>query len=581
MKRKCQSRRLLLPIMLALIMIIPCGVISSRKPLPQPLPPSTMEVWGQAYLNETLLPDGKSITAWIDGTQYGDYITIAGGWYNLNIQGDWPETLDLKEGGVDDDLVIFEYIDGNDVYYSNITKDYVMNGWSVTPFDLYFNSSVEEPTELKINEICTDDGFGSQYVYLYNPSASPVNLSDYFLQKDIPGSTNGYDGATVALSGTIDAGGLSFVDLGAGGFLETVADELKLVWINTGTFIADGNDVPIDRVEYGNENQVPDDTILVDAPAPPSGWFIRRTPNGQDTDNCLADFQLYEIDLIPPEPATNVHAELTYSATDDVTIYWDLSADDGGGFNDVDHYEVWFITNGWHSTGDTYAWLDTAVIPSGTTSYVHVNRGADNGFSFCYQLRTYDTAGHETKTLIQAAKYAKSMGVAPNPSRWWLVGSAIVQSSTSIDHVVQGLNLPGEGLMAWDADNQKWLSNWTARPYSLNDLTDITNEMGFWLKIQPINTRLCTAGYIANMSIDSHTGWNLVPYPYAERDKNTDDIELDLIANCPNYVPGSLTIFDVNEPYRIRLPASDVISNNEEGLWIEVTADTVWTVINY
>ncbi len=564
-----------MPIMLALMLIIPCGVISSRKPLPQPLPPSTMNVWGQAYLDGVLFFGGDEITAWIDGTQYGAYYCLPDGWFNLQIDGDWIETFNLKEGGVDDDLIIFEYDDGGDLYYANKTKDYVMNESPMDPFDLYFNTSNDTPAELKINEICTDDGFGSQYVVLFNRHWTAVNLDDYFLQKDIPGSTNGYDGATVTLSGTIDVGGLSFVDLGAGGFLETAADELKLVWINTDPNVAEGNNVTIDRVEYGNDNQVPDNTILVDAPAPPLGWFIKRTPNGYDSDNCFVDFQLYDIDLTPPKPATNVHAELTYSATDDVTIYWDASTSP-----DVDHYEIWFITNGWDSTGDTYAWLDTAVIPSGTTSYVHVNRGADNGFSYCYQLRTYDTAGYETRTLIQAAKLGRIMN--PMQSSWWLLGSCLVQSDTSLPHVLQGTGLPeqGEYALAWDAPTQRWISHLRGRPDSKNDLTDITNEMGFWLRING-NPRLCTAGYVSNMSIDCYAGWNLVPCPYPVRNKNTDDIELDLIANCTNYVPGSLTIHDYNEPYNIRPAAGDVFLFNQVGFWIEVTADTVWTVINY
>jgi hypothetical protein len=104
--------------------------------------------------------------------------------------------------------------------------------------------------------------------------------------------------------------------------------------------------------------------------------------------------------------------------------------------------------------------------------------------------------------------------------------------------------------------------------------------MGFWMHITG-NARFATAGYIDNMAIDCYAGWNLVPYPFADRSLNTDQIELDLIANCPNYVPGSLTIRDNGQPYYIRSAASDTITNNEEGLWIQVTADTIWTVLNY
>ncbi len=283
----------------------------------------------------------------------------------------------------------------------------------------------------------------------------------------------------------------------------------------------------------------------------------------------------FTIDSTAPLPATNPHAELTWSASDDVTIYWDASPSP-----DVDHYEIWFITNGWDPTGDTYAWLDSAVIPAGAASYVHANRGGDNGFSYCYQVRTYDTAGHETRTTIQAAKYGRTLPFAQGD--WWLAGSALMQSDTSLNHVIQGFNLPAnrDYVLAFDATTQQWITYLEGRDASLNLLTDITNEMGFWMHITG-NARFATAGYIEDMSIDCYAGWNLVPYPYAARGMNTDDIELDLIANCPNYVPGSLTIRDNSQPYYIRSPASDTITFREEGIWIQVTADTIWTVLNY
>ncbi len=285
----------------------------------------------------------------------------------------------------------------------------------------------------------------------------------------------------------------------------------------------------------------------------------------------------FAIDSTAPDPATNVHAELT--GTIDVTIYWTASASP-----DVDYYEIWYVglsaINNWDPSGDSYGFL--ATVSGGTTSFVHANRGKNNGNSYVYQIRTFDLAGNEERTLTQAAKFGRTLGYAANPSHWWLMGSCLVQSDTALDHVIQGEGLPGSSdyVMAWDAANQLWLSHNDNRPTSLNSLTDITNEIAFWLHITA-NTRLTTAGYIADMSIDCYAGWNLIPYPYAERAKTTDQIEVDLIANCPNYVPGSLTIFDFNEQYGIRTPTGDTIEYNEEGFWVQVTADCNWLVSNY
>jgi hypothetical protein len=76
-------------------------------------------------------------------------------------------------------------------------------------------------------------------------------------------------------------------------------------------------------------------------------------------------------------------------------------------------------------------------------------------------------------------------------------------------------------------------------------------------------------------------GWNLIPYPYAERYHTTAQIEADLIANCPDYVPGSLSIFDSSSPYYLGVPDGTEQIANEEGLWLQVSSSTTWQVFNY
>jgi hypothetical protein len=292
-----------------------------------------------------------------------------------------------------------------------------------------------------------------------------------------------------------------------------------------------------------------------------------------DTDESSLTFT---IDTTAPQPATNLHAELT--GINDITVYWDLSVDDGGGLNDVVRYEIWYVQNGWDSTGASYGYL--ATVPAGTNNYVHLNRGVNNQNSYCYQIRTFDIVNREVNTLVQAAKFGRTLALSQDD--WWLLGSCIAQSNTSLNHVIQGQGLPAnwDYVMTWDPTNDKWISYLKGRPDSLNDLSDITNEIGFWLHITG-NSRFTTAGYVTDLSIDLGAGWNLVPYPYAQRSKTAGEIESDLTTNCPTYVPGSLRIFDYNEPYGIKTAAGETISNNEEGFWIQVTTDTVWTVTNY
>ncbi len=284
------------------------------------------------------------------------------------------------------------------------------------------------------------------------------------------------------------------------------------------------------------------------------------------------------IDSTAPLPATNPHAELT--GTNDVTIYWNASTSP-----DVDHYEVWYHSFIWDSTGDIYNLL--ATVPAGMTNYVHPNRGANNGGSYYYQIRTFDIGGNETRTLIQAAKIGNFLSIAQ--SEWWLLGPSLVQSNTSLDHVIQGQSMPGawDYALVWDAPTQRWYSHLKGRPDSLNELTDITNDMGFWLHITG-TARFATAGHITDTNYilmmgenGPHWGWNLVAYPYAERSKTTADIEMDLFSGCSQYVPGSLTIFDPTNPYYVKTLNGTEVLQPGDAFWVRIWADCVWTVDNY
>jgi hypothetical protein len=148
--------------------------------------------------------------------------------------------------------------------------------------------------------------------------------------------------------------------------------------------------------------------------------------------------------------------------------------------------------------------------------------------------------------------------------------------------VIQGQGLPGnrDHVLAWDSTNQEWITYVEGRPAFLNDLTDITNEMGFWLHIIS-SIRLTTAGFVTDMNIDLNAGWNLIAYPYAQRYKTTAQIETDLSINCPGYVPGSLMIMDTSSPYLLKIPDGTEMIPHEEGLWVQCIFDCTWSVLNY
>jgi|GEM_PF-4482288 len=283
-------------------------------------------------------------------------------------------------------------------------------------------------------------------------------------------------------------------------------------------------------------------------------------------DTSLSDMA---IDSTAPAPATNARAELEGTG---VRIYWDASASP-----DIDYYEVYYIMNGWDPTGNTY----TNYLSAGSnTDVLHGSVGISNPQSYFYQVRAFDHAGHETRTTVQAAKIGKTMSSILNPSGWFMLGSPLVQSDTSLNHVLQGQSLPGnwDYAMAWEATGDHWMSHLTTRPAPLNDLSDIANDMGFWLHINT-NARWATAGYITDLSIPMKTGWNLVPYAFATRSMSASAIETHLTTNCAGF--DSWEMFDHTAAYRLKTPTGTELIGHGDAIWVHVTADCNWNIINY
>jgi len=126
----------------------------------------------------------------------------------------------------------------------------------------------------------------------------------------------------------IPGGQSIYVNLTAIGInLALSGDELKLVWSNLGGIGApfNGNDVVVDRVEYGNQDMEPDNTTMPDATAPAPGWELYRLIPGQDTNDCSVDFGTQAETAWPttiPEQVvvTATHDDISYP--NDIKLNW-------------------------------------------------------------------------------------------------------------------------------------------------------------------------------------------------------------------------------------------------------------------
>ena len=188
--------------------------------------------------------------------------------------------------------------------------------------------------------------------------------------------------------------------------------------------------------------------------------------------------------------------------------------------------------------------------------------------------------GHVTRTIGQAGKIGTTLSTFTNPSGWFMLGSFLVQSDTSLGHVIQGQGFPTnwDHAQAYDPAGTGWTSHIKGRPDTVNSLTDITDQDGFWLHVTG-NSRWATAGYVADMNIDLEAGWNLVPYPFAEKSKTATEVETHLAVNCPNF--DAWEIFDAGADYRMRTPVGSEPLMHGDAFWVHVSADTTWSIINY
>jgi hypothetical protein len=283
------------------------------------------------------VPGGSELTAWIDGVSYGMNTTV-GAQFDLYVDGDtWGIDPDnwVKDGGYDGDSIqyMLDYDPATTYHFqiSDYTSTFESGGYE-NDDQLFFDTQTDTDPNytgpggtylrgLKINEVVLSP---FPYVYLYDPGGeiTEAYLEDathgYYLEKDDPYPTTPPDinGPIFEFSANLPdviagpSSGYYYINLS--GWTLDVDDELKLVWKNpvnwggaaTAHNIANGTDVVVDRVEWGNHQNyidvVPDppvrdhdNTSLQNAQGLPIvGESFRRNPNGTDSDNCTADFSI-------------------------------------------------------------------------------------------------------------------------------------------------------------------------------------------------------------------------------------------------------------------------------------------------
>jgi hypothetical protein len=174
---------------------------------------------------------------------------------------------------------------------------------------------------------------------------------------------------------------------------------------------------------------------------------------------------------------------------------------------------------------------------------------------------------------------------------WILVSFPSKVAGDPLTILVDAVN-DGAGYVQWDivqryesnpmAPQPGWLTTATFKPPVLNDFTNVDNNMGFWIHITNIGDGnlavvgdLPITGEVFNIQL--YTGWNLVGYPCM----TTQDISTVIGGMLFNVIQTEVYDPTNADGYRTRWqdPWDSVyFLNPGQGIWIEVSADEIWTI---
>lgn len=205
---------------------------------------------------------------------------------------------------------------------------------------------------------------------------------------------------------------------------------------------------------------------------------------------------------------------------------------------------------------------------SQSTSYAHVGAGAGNATSYYYAFRATDRVGHKTVHWIRAAKVAVPMAGGYVP-----VGSPF---SNGMELGARLESASWTSAMAWNATDpvNRWETNFTERPWYMNDLKSSQPLAGFWLNAGAGNV-FVSLGIVTNNSLQLRTGWNLVAFPHIKA--ISYNVAIAEIGGACSRIEG----YDQAATYKLKvLGASDSLEPGR-AYWLYMSSDTLWAAADY
>lgn len=262
----------------------------------------------------------------------------------------------------------------------------------------------------------------------------------------------------------------------------------------------------------------------------------------------------------PPEV---LQADLSGESSENVTISWSLSPDDGNGLDSVTGYEI-YRNMSYDSLGLGYGLV--ASVPNGTSSFVDVLAGEGDPNNYFYQLCAVDQNGNTSCAMQQAGKFTRPLSIGPN-----LVSVPLVQSNESTERVLQTVEFDKAWTFVASENTWKWYM--TFKAYK-GDLRAIDHKMGVWVNVVE-DSNFTVAGIVpVSTAIQLLPGWNLVGYPSFNSDNTVGEFKLETgVTRVEGFDPSS-------PPYFLKALMDGGLLQTGYGYWVLSANDVVWVVRN-
>lgn len=264
-----------------------------------------------------------------------------------------------------------------------------------------------------------------------------------------------------------------------------------------------------------------------------------------------------------PDPPNLLGAILAGSNLEDIALEWELSSDDGSGFNDIINYAVYW-SDTYDSSGAGYQFLTE--LPSGTSSLTLAGWGDGDWSNYFFYVQANDTDGY-VNWKGQAGKFARLLEAGKR-----IASVPLIQDDEALETVLQTLSGSYNHVRYYKSSNQShhWKSYWTFKTY--RTLFEINHKMGFWIEITR-DDYLVVAGLVPEVTeIELGHQWNFVSYPCftpMQVQEALAGVDYKMVDGYSDTPPFHLT----------HLTDTDMMVAGE-GYWVWVDLPQTWIVYN-